>query len=335
MLRFYCAHEMPFQISAPADSLAPFLIPNSLDDGSGAHALSQYLEQLALAEAEGFDAVYLPRSAGGAVSMLSDPFAVAALAAARTSRIGIAVGEIALGLLDPVDAAQRVAMLDMISGGRAEAGITFGSGAAFWAMTARPGRARLQFAEAAALFLQSLREAGPRRFEGEYFMQRHLNPWPKASDGLPCFVSGPGCPETRKAAEMHGLDYLPDADDPERKGSMVHVNVFVGDADVLTPHLEQARAVGATTPNYQIPPGYLTAQQYRATLTKLARDPLMFTGNADDVTGALRTLIEVRRPTALVIHPHVGSMPHDMACANIRAVAQILPALKSATPAFV
>jgi len=82
---------------------------------------SQFLEQVAFADAVGFDVVDLNEHHFSPDGYLPTPLVMAAAIAARTTRIRIRLGVILLPLKHPVALAEELSVLDNLSGGRIEA----------------------------------------------------------------------------------------------------------------------------------------------------------------------------------------------------------------------
>ena len=76
------------------------------------------LEQVTWADAHGFDAVCLGEHHGASNGYLCSPMIAAAVAAGRTTRLGIRLTALILPLHDPVRAAEDLATLDLVSEGR-------------------------------------------------------------------------------------------------------------------------------------------------------------------------------------------------------------------------
>jgi putative FMN-dependent luciferase-like monooxygenase len=98
-----------------------------LDEASAAERYRLATEQIAHAEAYGFDSAWVAQhhfheAEGG----LPAPLVFLAQVAARTSRIRLGTGIITLPLENPVRVAEDAAVLDLLSGGRLEIGVGTG-----------------------------------------------------------------------------------------------------------------------------------------------------------------------------------------------------------------
>ena len=84
------------------------------------------VEMAAFADSAGIDAINLMEHHASEDGYLPQPFLLASAMAAVTKRIRFLLGAVILPLHDPVDMAERIAVLDLISGGRFN--VIFGAG---------------------------------------------------------------------------------------------------------------------------------------------------------------------------------------------------------------
>ncbi len=96
------------------------------ESGTAEQALREALEQIEYAEALGFDEVWLGEHHFSRHGILSGIFTFLGQVAARTKRMRIGTGIVALPFHNPVLVAEEMAMLDVLSGGRVDFGV--GSG---------------------------------------------------------------------------------------------------------------------------------------------------------------------------------------------------------------
>ena len=131
-----------------------------LDEGGAAERYRLAAEQIARAEAFGFDAAWVAQhhfheGEGG----LPAPFVFLAHVAARTSRIRLGTGVVTLPLEQPIRVAEDAAVLDILSGGRLELGVgSGGNPAAFAAFGLTVDSRRPVFEAHLATLLDALRE---------------------------------------------------------------------------------------------------------------------------------------------------------------------------------
>jgi alkanesulfonate monooxygenase SsuD/methylene tetrahydromethanopterin reductase-like flavin-dependent oxidoreductase (luciferase family) len=90
-------------------------------------AIAQQLEQACLADALGFDGVWLTEHNFTGEAVYCDPIPFASALAVRTSRVRIGFAVIQLALRHPVRLAVQLALLDNLSGGRLDVGVGRGS----------------------------------------------------------------------------------------------------------------------------------------------------------------------------------------------------------------
>jgi alkanesulfonate monooxygenase SsuD/methylene tetrahydromethanopterin reductase-like flavin-dependent oxidoreductase (luciferase family) len=149
-----------FDMRAPAFGTAPReLYAAALDMAAFADEIG--VERVNLMEHHGSDDGYLPQ-----------PFVMGGGVAARTRRCRVALGAVILPLHDPVQLAEQIAVLDLMSGGRLD--VTFGAG---------------YVAEEFAAFGVSLKDRGRLLDEGIEIILRALRGERfTAPDGRPVFV---------------------------------------------------------------------------------------------------------------------------------------------------
>ena len=84
------------------------------------------LDMAAFADEIGVDRIGLMEHHGSEDGYLPQPFTLAAAMAARTKRLNFILGAVILPLHDPVEIAEQIAILDLVSDGRAQ--VIFGAG---------------------------------------------------------------------------------------------------------------------------------------------------------------------------------------------------------------
>lgn len=137
---------------------------------SEAQLFEQTLAELALADALGFGGAWLvEHHFTPGFSHSSKPELLLAACAARTRRLRLGLAVVPLPYHHPVHVAERVATLDLISGGRLEVGIGRGfSPAEYDAFGVRMEDSRGLVAESLAILRASF-AGGPVRFAGRHF----------------------------------------------------------------------------------------------------------------------------------------------------------------------
>ena len=77
----------------------------------------------------------------------------------------------------PLQFAEEIAMIDMISEGRLVSGIVRGAGQESICLNANPAYNRERFDEAHNLLVKTMTDDGPFAWEGEHYQFRVVNPW--------------------------------------------------------------------------------------------------------------------------------------------------------------
>ena len=187
-------------------------VPNDLFDPDKAHTFyNEYLDQLVYAEQLGFDGVCVNEHHQNAYGLMPSPNIIAAMIAARTTRVKIAVVGNALPLYDPpTRVAEEIAMLDVISGGRIISGQVVGGGPEYFSFSINPAEARTRFAEAHEIIMRAWTEPGPFEFYGEHYKLRYVNTWPKPlqKPHPPVWIPGAGSIETMEFVARRGYAYM-------------------------------------------------------------------------------------------------------------------------------
>jgi probable F420-dependent oxidoreductase len=165
---------------------------------------AHFLDQVAWADEHGFDVLQLNEHHFSPDGYLPSPVTVAAAAAARTSRIRIRLAVVILPLKHPVQLAEDLAALDILSQGRLE--VLVGSGyraeeyGAYGVAMERRG-ARME--EALTLLRRCWTEDG-FDFDGEFWSLRGVNvqPKPLQRPHPPLVVGGSSAAAARRAARL-------------------------------------------------------------------------------------------------------------------------------------
>ncbi len=142
--------------------------PSPADDHA---AIEQQLAQACLADALGFDGVWLTEHNFTGESVYSDPIPFAAALATTTSRVRIGFAVIQLALRHPVRLAVQLALLDNLCRGRLDVGVGRGSiynEYEFVGYGLRSDDARARADEALEVMTRAWTEA-PFTFSGKYF----------------------------------------------------------------------------------------------------------------------------------------------------------------------
>jgi len=180
------------------------------DPKVGAELYHRYLDQNVAAEDLGFDVIMLNEHHANPFTMGAVMDVEAAILAARTRRVKIALMGNPLPITDPLRLAEELATIDMISRGRLVAGWVRGAGSEQIANNVNPAYNRERFNEAHDFIQQAWTRPGPWRYEGKHYHYRHVNPWQKPyQQPVPeCWIPGLVSPETVIWCAQHRYPYL-------------------------------------------------------------------------------------------------------------------------------
>jgi alkanesulfonate monooxygenase SsuD/methylene tetrahydromethanopterin reductase-like flavin-dependent oxidoreductase (luciferase family) len=167
------------------------------------------LEQMLAAEPLGYHSVWLAEHHFNDYGLCPAPPVLAAYLAARTTTLRFGMGVSLLPLHHPVDLAEQLAVLDVVSGGRLDVGIGRGGTLQDY-QTFRSERvdARQRVEEGIALMLQCW-SGQPFDFQGHFHSTEHLHvrPRPLQQPHPPLFIAANSEDSVRSAARL-GLPTL-------------------------------------------------------------------------------------------------------------------------------
>jgi len=301
------------------------------------------LEMAEWAEGKGCVAVQVSEHHASPDGYLPAPLVLASALAARTSAVPIQVAALLLPLHDPIELAERIAVLDVISGSRVSYVLALGYRPDEYAMFGRDYAARGPRMD---LCLEALRRAlsGERfEFEGRPV---HVTPPPLTAGG-PLLLLGGGSKAAVRRAARFGLGMITQGGDP----------------GLETFYREQCADAG-TQPGLFIhpPPGSVTSgfvaedpdRAWAELGPFLLHDARMYAswfGGADTATksgaetvdalraeaGAYRiftpddAIAYVRERGIFLAHPLCGGLPPDLAWPSLELLAsKVVPAVRAA-----
>ena len=194
------------------------------DPIEGSRLYNEYLEEYILAEECGADGIMLNEHHNAPFCMQARTNMFASILAAVTKRVKIVILGNPLPLTEnPVQLAEELAMIDMISKGRLVSGFVRGGGQEQLANGVNPAFNRERFMEAHDLVQKTWTQPGPFRWEGTHYQQRVVNPWaipmqkpyPSGVDTGRA-VEGDGDLDGAAALSLHRAEHLDrgDEDDP-------------------------------------------------------------------------------------------------------------------------
>jgi alkanesulfonate monooxygenase SsuD/methylene tetrahydromethanopterin reductase-like flavin-dependent oxidoreductase (luciferase family) len=167
------------------------------------------LGQMLAAEPLGYHSVWIAEHHFNDYGLCPAPPVLAAFVAARTSRLRLGMGVCLLPLHHPVDLAEQLAVLDVISGGRLDVGIGRGGTLQdYQTFQSDRGDARARVEEGIAVMQQSWRGA-PFDFQGRFHSAErlHVRPRPVQQPHPPLYVASNSEDSVLSAARL-GLPTL-------------------------------------------------------------------------------------------------------------------------------
>lgn len=309
---------------------------------TGAPAADLYaaaLEMAAWGEEKGCLAVQVSEHHGSGDGYLPAPIVLASALAARTRRLPIQVAALIVPLHDPVELAEQMAVLDLVSGGRVSYVVAIGYVEEEFAMFGRGMRGRGARLEEAVRVLRRAWTGEPFDHEGR---RVRVTPRP-ASPGGPLLLIGGGVPASARRAARLGLGMVAMAHAPELEtiyreacaaegrepGLFVHpppgaaLSAFVArDPDAAWskwgPHLlHDARAYAAW-----LGEGIDTATKSRAESVEALRAA----GGSYRIFSPDEAVAEIRERGWLALQPLCGGLPPEYAWESLETLAnEVLP----------
>jgi alkanesulfonate monooxygenase SsuD/methylene tetrahydromethanopterin reductase-like flavin-dependent oxidoreductase (luciferase family) len=263
------------------------------DPREGARLYQERMEEYRLAEDVGFDGIMLNEHHNAPFCMQPQITVWSSILAAITRRVKIVQLGNPLPVYDnPLQFAETIAMIDMISGGRLVSGIVRGAGQEQICMNANPAYNRERFNEAHDVLVKALSQDGPLYWEGEHYQLRVINQWarPLQKPHPRIWVPGVFSAETIAWAARHRYPYIAlntplhltgelwkiydvaarqvgYRAGPENRGYLLRVHVQDNEAKALRNGREfmwmQGEFTGIGHPYWFSPPGYSSASQRR------------------------------------------------------------------------
>lgn len=156
------------------------------------------------------------RMPGGEDMPIPDPLVWLGYAAAVTTTLKLATGVLILPQRQPAYAAKQLATLDVLSGGRAIAGVGVGWLAEEFAAVGVPFEERGARTDEGIQALRSLWSPRAEPFRGRFYRWEAVesNPRPVRPEGIPIVVGGHSAPAARRAARL-GDGFFPARGGPE------------------------------------------------------------------------------------------------------------------------
>lgn len=168
------------------------------------------LDMAAWADRVGLDTIVLSEHHDADDGFLPSPIVAAAAVAGRTERVGISLSALLLPLYDPIKAAEDLAVLDLLSGGRVSIVLGLGYRPEEYAMFDAPWDGRGQWFDECIEALLAAWTGEPFEFRGETV---RVTPRPLSRPHPMVLVGGRSKLAARRAARFD-LPFFPDSGDP-------------------------------------------------------------------------------------------------------------------------
>lgn len=333
------------------------------DPAAGSQLYHHRLEEYLYAEEMGVDGIMLNEHHNAPFCMQARVNIFAAILAAMTQRVKIVLLGNPLPINDnPVQIAEELGMIDMVSKGRLVSGFVRGGGTEQLSNNANPAYNRERFEEAHDLIVKIWSEPGPFRWEGNHYQFRVVNPWslPLQKPHPRIWIPGVASMETVVWAARHRYPYIClnttvqqtlniwDVYDqaaqevgyeagPEQRGYLIRCHIADNEEKALQNGRQfmwmQGEFTGLGHPVWFSPPGYSSAAARRLRAqTQVARraepfdkqlaDKHIICGTPDTVIKSLRTILEETRPSILALWGNDGQVSHKDSMDCIRLMGQ-------------
>ena len=161
----------------------PSYYPDSnarFDPARGQQVYAEHLDQMALYEEYGFDAIGINEHHAKPYGLMPSPNLMAAALTQRTRHIKLAIlGNLPALHANPVRLAEEIAMLDVMSGGRIISGFVRGVPQEYLALGGSLAESRARLEEAWDLIVKAWTEREPFEWRGKHFSYERVSIWPR------------------------------------------------------------------------------------------------------------------------------------------------------------
>jgi alkanesulfonate monooxygenase SsuD/methylene tetrahydromethanopterin reductase-like flavin-dependent oxidoreductase (luciferase family) len=290
---------------------------------------------------------------GAALAMISEhhasndgylpaPLVLASAMAARTTKLPIQVAALLVPLHDPIELAEQMAVLDIVSGGRVSYICALGYRPEEYAMFGRDMRQRGKRMEACLAAMKQAWRGEPFDYEGR---RVHVTPRPLTPGGPGLFMGG-NAPEAVRRAARFGMGMLTMGGNPELDAlyrraceeygtkPQLFINP-VGDSPstcFVARDVEQGwREIGP----YMLHDAEMYARWFQSmsTITKstaLSVDALRAENGNYRVFTPDQAVERIRKHGALMLQPLCGGLPPEIAWKSLELIASdVLPRVRS------
>ena len=293
--------ELPDDFAQKHPSVWVDIDPTLFDATRAGRMYNDFMDELEFASEQGFDAICVNEHHNNGYGLMPSPNLIATALARRTKSTALCVMGNSLALYNPpLRVAEEMAMIDCISGGRLIAGFPVGSPMdTAYAYGANPSQLRQRYQEAHDLILEAWTRREVFAFNGRFYQQRYVNPWPRplqqprppiwipgggsvdtwrwcaAMDYVYCYLSYFGYKVGRRT--MHGfwqaMTDLGHDPNPYQAGFIQFVGVAETEAEAQALYREPAEYFYQrclhVDPRFADPPGYVTEATLRSKSTSM------------------------------------------------------------------
>lgn len=186
-MKFALWHPMPWP-DFPAESKAWPYDNQFCDPAQAARLLDEYLTEVALADALGFDWVMVGEEHMTPYGLVPNAAAMGCVVARTTKRANVAVVGNPIGFLNPVRVAEEYALVDVLSGGRLIAGFIQGTSQTALAYNLGLDDVWSRYTEGTELILRSLAADRPFTHAGRHYEAGPVSIWPRPFQERPLAV---------------------------------------------------------------------------------------------------------------------------------------------------
>ncbi len=203
--------QLPDDFAARHRSVWVDIEPGLFDPVVGHRAYNDYLDELEFAASMGFDGVGINEHHANAYGLMPSPNLWAAtLARSCPDQAIVVMGDSVALYNPPLRAAEELAMLDVVSGGRLVAGFPVGTPMdTAYAYGIDPSTLRERYHEGVELILRAWQADEVFSFNGRYTKLRYVNVWPRPLQRPhpPVWIPGGGSVDTWEWCAANDLVY--------------------------------------------------------------------------------------------------------------------------------
>ncbi len=311
--------ETAYPYLPPQDSYPSIRVslPNKhYDPRKGAELWDRYLKEWQIAEEEGMDIMLNEHHQTATCVDPAAPLVLAALARLTTKARLLILGNPIANRRQPIRVAEEMAMVDVLSRGRVEAGFVRGVPYEISPANSNPVRMNERFLEALDLIVKAwTNHDGPFSHEGRFFHHRNINIWPRQwqDPHPPVWVSTTSSGGARQVGErgfiqatfLTGYQATRRVFDAYREGwraagrgkyvandrlayaALVYVGETEAEAHAGAEKLLWYVTANKVAPQYANPPGYVPVEA-NVHMLRGAEHPLSAFAKAANVEAAIR-----------------------------------------------